>query len=96
MKKEDIEHLATLARIELKEGEADTLAREITNILGYVSDINEITGNSELTKRVGALHTVLREDGEPHEAGEYTEALLNAAPERKGQYIQVKKILEDK
>ena len=95
MKREDIEHLAKLSRIELKDGEAETLAEEITSILGYVSEINEITGDAALTKNVGAVYNVMREDGEPSPAGEYTESLLEAAPKREGQYIQVKKILED-
>lgn len=96
MKKEDIEHLAKLSRIALKEGEADALAEKITSILGYVSEINEITGNTAGEKKVGAVSNVMREDGEPHEPGLYTEALLSAAPEREGQYVKVKKILEDK
>jgi aspartyl-tRNA(Asn)/glutamyl-tRNA(Gln) amidotransferase subunit C len=95
MKKEDIEQLATLARIELKEEEAVAFAEDITSILGYVSEITEITGNGEARKEVGAVYNVMREDTEPHEAGLYTEDLLKAAPERSGQYVKVKKILED-
>ena len=96
MKKEDIEKLATLSRIALRDGEAETLAHDISSILGYVSEISEITGDGALEKKEGALFNVMREDENPHEGGLYTEALLALAPERKGQYIQVKKILEDK
>lgn len=96
MKKEDIEALASLSRIELKPGEAEVLADDISNILGYVSDISEITGGGPLDKKEGKLFNVMREDADPHEAGLYTEALLRAAPQRSGDYIQVKKILKDK
>ncbi len=40
MRKEDIERLATLARIELKDEESSAFAEDITRILGYVSEIN--------------------------------------------------------
>lgn len=93
MKKEDIEHLANLARIELGNDEASALAQDITNILGYVSEINEITADMSTEKKVGALYNVMREDGEPHEGGMYTEDLLAAAPERDGRYVKVKKII---
>ena len=93
MKKEDIEHLATLARIELKGDEADALAADITSILTYVEAINEITATVGSEKNAGALRNVFREDGEPHEGGVYTEDLLSAAPERHENYVKVKKIL---
>jgi len=96
MKKEDIERLAKLSRIELTSDEADALAGDITSILGYVSEINEITGSTAGEKKVGSIYNVFREDENPHEAGEYTEALLALAPERDGQYFKVKKILDDK
>ena len=35
----------------------------------------------------------MREDDNPHAGGIYTEAVLNEAPEREGDYIKVKKIL---
>lgn len=96
MKKEDIEHLATLSRIALTETETDALAKDITSILGYVSEIEEITSSVTGEKRVGALYNVMREDENPHEPGIYTEDLLNTAPDRDGQYIRVQKILGDK
>ncbi len=95
MERKDIEHLAKLARIKLTDTEAHALAADITGILGYVSEINEITASASGEKKVGTLHNVMREDGEPHEPGIYTEALLDAAPERDGQYIKVKKILDN-
>ena len=96
MKKEDIEHLAKLSRIAIRDDEAVELAEDITSILGYVSEIEEITGNVEVEKKIGALFNVMREDTDPHAAGLYTEDLLNLAPERDGQYVKVKKILGSK
>lgn len=96
MKKEDIEHLAKLSRIAVTEKESVALAEDITNILGYVSEIEEITGSKEGEKKVGALFNVMREDENPHEGGKYTEDLLSQAPDRDGQYVRVKKIIGEK
>lgn len=96
MERKDIEHLAKLSRIAVTDEEADALAKDITSILGYISEIEEITGNKEEEKKVGALFNVMREDTNPHEPGIYTEDLLNLAPERDGRYVKVKKILGDK
>ena len=96
MERKDIEHLAKLSRIAVTDDEADALAKDITSILGYVSDIEEITGSKEEEKKAGALFNVMREDANPHEPGIYTEDLLNLAPERDGRYVKVKKILGDK
>ncbi len=93
MKKEDIEHLALLARIELRPGEAEVYADEITNILGYVSEVEELVGGDTTVKQVGLVYNVFREDANPHEPGMYTEDILKEAPLRKGQYIEVKKII---
>ena len=96
MEKKDIEHLAKLSRIALTDTETDALAKDITSVLGYVSEIEEITGKGEGEKKVGALFNVMREDVNPHEGGKYTEDLLKLAPDRDGQYLKVKKIIGDK
>ncbi len=96
MERKDIEHLAKLSRIAVTETEADELAGEITSIINYVSEIEAITGSKEIEKKVGLLFNVMREDTNPHEGGKYTEDLLALAPERQGQYVKVKKILDKK
>jgi aspartyl-tRNA(Asn)/glutamyl-tRNA(Gln) amidotransferase subunit C len=92
MKREEVEHLALLARISLSEREAEKLSEDISNIIGYVSEINEIVAEKP-EKKVGAVHNVMREDGEPHEANKYTKDLLHEVPEKQGPYVKVKKIL---
>lgn len=93
MKREDILHLADLARIQLTEEEIERFSKEFDAILGYVATIKELAGEGVLEKKVGALHTVLREDEGAHEGDVYTEDLLQAAPDRVGRYVRVKKIL---
>jgi len=96
MEKKDIEHLAELARIDITDKEAVGLAEDMTNILVYISEIEKITGSTEVEKKVGPLHNVFREDENPHEGGKYSKDLLELAPDRSGDYLHVKKILGGK
>ncbi len=95
MHRDDIIRLAGLARIELTPAEEEAFVEEIGSILSYVATIKEITGDAPPEKVAGPVANVMREDGEPHDGGLYTEDLLSLAPQRTGQYIEVKKILGD-
>ena len=91
----DIEKLGDLARIKLSEEEKETLKIDIEAILGYVSQIKEVSSDIErdMSGKNETLINVMREDENPHESGLYTEKILENAPEREGDYIKVKKIL---
>ena len=92
IKREDIEKLAELSRIEVTGDEVDKFSRDIESILEYVSELTEIV-TEEPDKCAGVLRNVMRSDGEPHESGLFTDAILSAAPEREKNYFKVKKIL---
>ena len=87
----DIKNLASLARIEISEEEAERLTPEIDSILGYVGQIKNVVGN--IKKEVPKLHNVMREDVSTNTSRQYTDDILNDAPDREGDYIKVKKIL---
>ena len=92
IKKEEIKKLAELARIEVGEGEAAALAKDVDGIIAYVQQVQDISPVNGAADD-GALVNVLRDDGEPHQSGAFTEALLAGVPAREGGYIKVKKIL---
>ncbi len=93
MKKEEVQHLARLSRIALSDGEEAAYAKEFDAILGYVAQVADISGDTDLAPSAGALSNVLRADEPNHAPGAYTEALLAAAPDRDGAYVRVKKVL---
>lgn len=93
MTTDEVLHIAGLARIELTPEECEAMKEDMTNIIGYVSELNKIAQDKHLEKKVGARYNVLREDKDSHEAGLYTEDLLKLMPERGGNYLKVKKIL---
>lgn len=91
--RDDVEQLSTLSRIELSDEEAETLRKDMDNILSFVEQIQEVEYSEDASARIGVPYNVFREDGEPHDTGLYTKRLLAEAPETKDGYIKVKNIL---
>lgn len=93
MDKEQIEKLAKLSRLALKEEEKEGFLKDFNSILGYVSEINSVVAELPL-KEVWNLRNVMREDGEPHESGLYTDATLSNAPSVQDGFVKVKQVFE--
>lgn len=94
MTREEILHLASLARIKLTDEELQGLETDLPKILDYVSVVSDIVGTDvDLSPEIGARYNVFREDEITNEPAEYTEALLGEMPETDGQFLKVKKIL---
>ncbi|OGG42089.1 hypothetical protein A2837_00035 [Candidatus Kaiserbacteria bacterium RIFCSPHIGHO2_01_FULL_46_22] len=93
MTKEEILHLGTLSRMRLSDAEAEKLKGEIDSILDYIGQVNELVDDGHLEKKVGLVHNVFRDDEVTNEPGSYSGALTAAFPEREGNYLKVKKIL---
>jgi aspartyl-tRNA(Asn)/glutamyl-tRNA(Gln) amidotransferase subunit C len=90
----EIENLANLARIKLDESEKQSLTKEIDSILNYIDEIKKATVNMDYEPAVGSVSNVYREDISNSISPESREALLNEAPDREGDFIAVKKIID--
>ena len=93
MNKEEILKLGTMARIAISDDEATALSADVESVLKYVSVVNEITAEEGVTKKVGAVYNVFREDEITVEPGSHTEALMAEAPKVRKERLEVKKIL---
>lgn len=92
MELKDIEKLAELSRIEMSDEEKVKILGEMGSILGFIDQIQG--ADISITEReAGEVRNVMREDGEPHESGKYTEDILREAPKTREGYVEVKKIL---
>ena len=92
--KQQVEHIAKLARIELTEEEKERFMKELSSILDYVNQLNKVdTSKIEGIPQVTGLENIVREDIED-KIRDKKYKLLSEAPKRKGDYIQVPKILE--
>lgn len=90
--KEQIDHIAWLARIELTEDEKKAFTKQLNEILDYFKKIDAIdTSNIEPTFHVIDLVNVLRDDKVEPSLSK-TDALKNA-PQKEGSFIKAPKIL---
>ena len=91
--KEQVKHIAMLARIELNEDEIELYQEQLSKILDYVEKLNEIdTTEIEPTSHVINLSNVFREDRIKSWLSR-DEALKNA-PDATDKFFRVPKIIE--
>ena len=58
-----VRHIAKLARLQLDDDEVERYTKELTSILGYVDQLQQVdTKNVEPLKQVTGLQGVMRED----------------------------------
>jgi aspartyl/glutamyl-tRNA(Asn/Gln) amidotransferase C subunit len=95
---EEIQKLAELARIEVTEKEKADLAGDIGSILQYVDQIKAAGGNgggagADGNRTKDPIRNAMRPDAGAHESGAHTDALVAEFPKKKGNSLEVKKIL---
>lgn len=97
LERKEVEKLIELELVDMSDAEIEQFRGEIDAILGYVSELQTLSSGEEEERepQVGELHNVMREDIHPHESGIYTEAILKELPQREGEYVKVKKILNN-
>ena len=77
--REQVEHIARLAKLELDETELERMTRELDRILGYMELLNELDASTaEPTAQVQVEPTELREDVAQH--GLDREQVLEQSP----------------
>ena len=92
--REQVEHIAALARISLTEDETEAFTRQLSDILDQFEALQNLdTSRVEPTAHVAGLDTVLRDD-EPAVSLDADDSLLNA-PRRRGDFFQVRAVLDE-
>lgn len=95
LSKEQIEHIANLARLDLTEEELKKYGEQLSAVLGYVDQLGEVeTKRIEPTAQVTGLENVFRKDEVEEWSREEIEEALEDAPEREDRFIKVKRVLE--
>ncbi|RZN41050.1 MAG: Asp-tRNA(Asn)/Glu-tRNA(Gln) amidotransferase subunit GatC [Methanophagales archaeon ANME-1-THS] len=92
IRKEEIEHIAWLARIELSEAEKELFEQQLSSILDYFAVLDEVdTTDVEPTYHVIGITDMVRED-EPKEGLSQADVLRNA-PKKENGYFRSPRIL---
>lgn len=93
LSKEEVKHVAHLARLAITEEEAEKFTEQLGKITEFVEQLNELdTTNVEPTSHVFPIANVLRED-EPKQGLPLEKVLLNVK-EHEGGQIKVPSIIE--
>ena len=94
LKKEEIQHIADLARLELTDDELTNYGSQLSDILSYFDELKEVdTANVEPTAQVTGLVNVMRDDEVKEWPADEVAAALGQAPNKEGKFIKVKRIL---
>ncbi len=93
--REEVRHIAELAKLSLTEAEIDTMARQLSEILDYAARLNELdTASIPPTASVIPNRNVMRED-EVRPSLTLKEVLANAPDtDPNHEYIRVRAILD--
>ena len=95
IRKEQVEHVAKLARLEVSEDEKAMFARQLSAILTYMDQLKEVdTEGVEPTATVLPTENVYREDAVKPSLTQ--ERALAIAPDQAESLFRVPKILEDR
>jgi len=95
LSKQEIQHIAKLARLELTDAELEKYGGQLSAVLNYIDQLKEVDVKGvEPTAQVTGMENVLREDeARDWDKKEIEEALADA-PEREGRFIKVKRVIE--
>lgn len=89
-----IHHIANLARLKLTEDELDLYGGQLSDILSYIEQLQEVnTDEIEPTAQITGLVNVLREDKEHDWDEQERDNAIKEAPELEENQIKVKRVL---
>jgi len=90
----EIEDLITLARLNLKDDEIESIKHDLLRILEYVENIKEVDISNVLpTFHPLNSHNIQRKDEAKEESLKMVEKLLKLVPKKFGRYVKFEKIL---
>lgn len=94
--KEDVQHIAHLARIELTPEDEERFGHELSAILEFVEQLNQLdTANIEPMTGGTHLEQIARKDTRVNDDLEHRSArLVDAAPEKKDRLVRVHSVFE--
>lgn len=90
--KEEVQHIAGLARIGLDEKEIEKFSKDLSSILDWVEQLKKVdVSGVELTSHITGVANVMRED----KAGSFNnlDGIKKLFPEEKDGYDKVKSVL---
>jgi len=95
--KQEVQHIAKLARLGLTEKEVEKYQKELSSILDYIGKLKKIDmeiSNLLPTSHPFEVENIMREDQKSAKRKEQNAKLLELAPQTKNDHLKVKSILK--
>ena len=93
--REEVQHIAKLARLGLTSVEIKKLQDELSKILDYIEELRGVDGSGiEPTSHSFWVENMMREDRADEERRMKNENFLELAPKKEKGYLKVKSILK--
>jgi len=89
VKKEEVKHLAWLARIELNDKELEVYTRQVDQIIGYFNSLDKISLDNVKPLQTSTLYTKFREDN----AVKSKENTLSVVKNSRGKFVKAPKMV---
>lgn len=91
--KEEVKHIALLARIGLKEEEIEKYQKDLSSVLDFFTQLQEVnTDDVQVVGQIVGRTNSWREDKERDFPKDRKQAILKNVPETKDQSIKVKSV----
>ncbi len=91
--RDDVQHVATLARLEFNEEEIEQFTHQLARILDYIGKLNELdTADVPPTSHPLPIRNVVKED--VAKSSYDREVVLDGAPSAEEGYFEVPKVIE--
>ena len=91
--KDTVKHISKLARISLDEKKTDNLSKDLTSIMKFIENLNEL--NTDKTNPLTSIiHASLRSRKDEVKDGKIRDQILKNSPENNEEFFVVPKVIE--
>ena len=88
-----VRNIAKLARIRIPEAEVSSLAQELSNILDWIEQLNQVD-TDDVTPMTSVTDMVMSKRTDEITDGDYSDKVLANAPNPEGPFFTVPKVVE--
>jgi len=93
LSKDQVQKIASLARLEITDDESEKYSKELSDILGFVEKLNEAdTGDVEPIAHITGAKNITREDRVIKCSDETKKSIIKNFPEKKDRFNKVKAV----
>ena len=91
--KDTVKHISKLARISLDENNVESLSKDLTSIMKFIENLNEI--NTEKTAPLTSIiNASLKSRKDEVKDGKIRDQILKNSPEKNDEFFVVPKVIE--